>query len=176
MKRNPVKLRSLACLGLLLGLLPLQTGCFSLTKMLGGRQGSVYDTTMLKAQGYSLPPGGMPSALPAGMIRNASSVVLEIRGDEPKMAAVALPEGQSVTIEDFARKADLPDQLGHCQVSIMRPNGNQPPVRLDVRLNAKGKADNPARNYGVRPGDHIIVIGDGRSNLERFVDRHLSRS
>lgn len=147
-----------------------------MTKMLGGRQGSIYDTTMLKAQGYSLPPGGMPSALPASMVRDASSVVLEIRGDEPKMTAISLPEEQTITVEDLARKAELSDLLGNCQVSIMRPNGNQPPVRLDVRLNAKGKASNPAQNYGIRPGDHLIVIGDGRSHLERFVDRHLGRS
>lgn len=152
-----------------------QSGCFTLSQLAGGRPKSGYDTTMLKAQGYYLPPGGMPSPLPDGMVPGASSIVLEIRGEEPKLAAIAISPDQPVTIEELARKAELADQLGQCSLYIMRPNGHQPPVRLDVRLNSKGKADNPARNYAVRPGDHIVVISDGRSPLERFVDRQLGR-
>ena len=142
---------------------------------MGAKREPTLDTTMLKAQGYSLPPGGMPSALPAGVQLDGTNVVVEIRGDEPKMTAIPLPSSQSVTIEDLYRKLELTDSLGASFISIMRPTPSGPPVRLAVMVNAKGKASNPSHNYALYPSDHIIVVSDGRTLFERYLDRKLGK-
>lgn len=152
-----------------------QTGCVSLSGLTGAKREPSLDVTMLKAQGYSLPPGGMPSPLPTGVQLDGTNVVVEIRGDEPKMTAIPLPANQSATVEDLYRKLELADSLGASHVSIMRPTPNGPPVRLAVMINAKGKATNPGHNYALHPNDHIIVVSDGRTLFERYLDRKLGK-
>lgn len=152
-----------------------QAGCVSIGRLMGAKRGPTFDTTMLKAQGYSIPPGGMPRQLPSTVIQDGTGVVLEIRDDEPKLAAIPLPRDRAVTVEDFAHQLELTKSLGGCTLHIMRPNGDGPPVRLDVRLTSKGRASNPAHNYALRPGDHVIAISDGRNLLERFVDEQLGK-
>jgi hypothetical protein len=152
-----------------------QSGCISLGSMMGAKRGPTFDTTMLKAQGYSIPPGGMPRQLPSTVIQDGTGVVLEIRDDEPRLAAIPLPQGRTVTVEDFAKQLEISKTLGSCTLHIMRPNGDTPPVRLDVHLNSKGRVSNPANNYALRPGDHIIAISDGRNMLERFIDEQFGK-
>lgn len=152
-----------------------QVGCLSIGSMLGAQRGPSLDTTMLKAQGYSIPPGGMPRQLPAAVLQDGTGIVLEIRDDEPRIAALPLPKDRAVNVEDFAKQIEITKLLGSCTLHIMRPNGESPPVRLDVRLNSKGRVTNPANNYALRPGDHIIAISDGRNMLERFIDEQLGK-
>jgi len=143
--------------------------------MLGVKREPTLDTTLLRAQGYSIPPGGMPRPLPEGVQLDGTNVVVEIRGDETKIAAVPLPASKSVTIEDLYRKLELADSLGASEISIMRPSPNGPPVRLALMINGKGKATHPGHNYALHPGDRIIASSDGRSLFERFVDRQFDR-
>lgn len=152
-----------------------QSGCVTLSSILGVKREPTLDTTMLKAQGYSIPTGGMPRPLPEGMKLDGTNVAVEIRGDETRMATVPLPAGHSVTIEDLYRKLELVDSLGASEISIMRPSPNGPPVRLSLMIDGKGKATNPGHNYALHPGDHIIASSDGRSMLERYMDRQFGR-
>jgi len=143
--------------------------------MLGAKRGPTIDTTLLRAQGYSVPPGGMPSPLPEGVKLDGTNVIVEIRGDEPSIAAVPLPTNRAATIEDLYRKMELTETLGAGQISIMRPTPNGPPVRLSAMLDGKGRATNPGQNYALHPGDHIIAVSDGRTLFERYVDRQLGK-
>lgn len=171
---NPVsQIRSVLLLAVLV---TATSGCVSLSSLLGKKNDSPYDLTALKAQGYSIPPGGMPRAVPESVVHDGTGIVLEIRGgDEPKIAAFPLPHDRALTVEDMAKRLELRDSLGACNLYIMRPNGSSPPLRLDVQLNSKGLATNPSHNYALRPGDHIIAIGDGRTLFERYVDEKLGR-
>lgn len=132
--------------------------------------------SLLKAQGYSIPPGGLPAQVapdPQGRPR----VVLEIRSDERHLESIPLPAGGAMFIEDIVQQAKLHEKFGQLSISIMRPNGpGMPPVRMDVRTNSKGKATNVGQNYALRPDDHIIVLHDERSYLERFIENSLPNS
>lgn len=143
--------------------------------MLGAKRGPAIDTSLLKAQGYSIPPGGMPSPLPEGVKLDGTNVIVEIRGDEPVMSALPLPTSRAATVEDLYHKLELTDSLGAGHISIMRPTPNGPPVRLTATLDGKGRTTNPGHNYALRPGDHIIAVSDGRSLFERYIDRQLGK-
>ena len=104
------------------------------------------DTTLLEAQGYSVPPGGMPAAVPAEQ-RSGPAVVLEVRG------------GASARLK----------------VSIMRPVGSgQPPVRMEVRTDAQGRVTNVGANYALLPQDHIIVVEDDPPGLGQMIMDRLT--
>ena len=62
--------------------------------------------------------------------------------------------------------------LGNFRFRSCAPNGEgAPPVRMDLTITDEGKATNLGQNYALRPGDHIIVIQDERSYLERFMTK-----
>ena len=147
------------------------TGCMTLSEMLGQKRKDTLDTSYLKREGYSIPPGGMPTPVAIDPSRGPS-VVLEVRGDGNHLETIPLPKDKPVFIEDLVGQAQLPDKLGQLSISIMRPNGpGLPPVRLDVQTDSKGKATSPGQNYAVLPSDHIIVLHDQRTNLERFIEK-----
>ena len=157
------------CLGLM-GLLATQPGCFLLSALLPRKPGNGLDVSYLKAQGYSIPPGGMPA--PVALDPNdGPRVILEIRGDKRHLETIPLPE-KGMFVEDLVQQAKLHETFGQLGISIMRPNGQgAPPVRMDLTTNDEGKATNVGQNYGLLPGDHIIVLPDDRSHLERFITK-----
>ena len=163
----------LCCLASMLVL--TQTGCVTLSALMGEKRSASLDTSLLEAQGYAIPPGGMPSPV-APSAEGGPRVILEVRGEERHLESVPLPVDRAVTIEDFVHEAKLDERLGAINVFIMRPNGTQPPVRLDTALSSKGKTTKVGTNYALLPGDHLIVMGDGRSPFERFVDTQLGKS
>ncbi len=151
------------------------TGCISLSEILGQKRKDTLDTSYLKREGYSIPPGGMPTPVAIDPSRGPS-VVLEVRGDGNHLECIPLPKDKPIFIEDLVAQAQLSDKLGELSISIMRPNGpGLPPVRLDVRTDAKGKATNPGLNYAVLPGDHLIVLHDERNHLERFIEKSFNK-
>ena len=144
-----------------------------MSTLMGGRPKGQLDTSYLKAQGYDIPPGGMPSPV-APSASAGPQVVLEVRDEGRHLEAIPLPMDRAVYIEDIVREADLADRLGRLSISIMRPNGSgAPPVHLRLTTNDKGKAADMGQNYALLPGDHIIVSGDRRSGFERIIDRHF---
>lgn len=150
-----------------------QTGCITLSALMGQKRSPTIDTSMLEAQGYSVPPGGMPSPISP----NAGSgprVVLEVRADERHLESIPLPTDRGVFVEELVQQAGLHEKLGFMSISIMRPNGpGSPPIRLDTKIDGKGKAVSVGRNYALLPGDHLIVVSDQRSSFERFIDKHF---
>lgn len=165
------KRRGLPCV---LGLCLLsQSGCITLSSLMGESKASTLDTRFLETQGYSIPPGGMPAPVapdPSG----APRVILEVRDGERHLESIPMPVDRAVFIEDIVQQARLHDRLGNLVISIMRPDGQGgPPVRLDVRTDDKGKATHMGHNYALMPGDHIVVNSDNRSGLERMVDKHV---
>jgi hypothetical protein len=161
---------------LMCGMIASQSGCLTLSSLLGQkRKSGGYDMSMLQAQGYQIPPGGMPSALPPSVQMTGSEFVLEIRDSEKEMAAIRLDPEKGMTVEEMARKADLADKLGRAQIYIMRPTSGAP-LRLESKLDGKGRCADPGHNYALHPGDHVIATGDGRTLFERFVDERLGKS
>lgn len=155
-------------------ILALQTGCVSLSSFLGQKRKPGYDLSMLQAQGYQIPPGGLPSKLPDSIKLSDNEFVIEIRGDEKQMATIPLDAERGMTVEELAKKADLADKLGRANLFIMR-RSSATPIRLDAKLDGNGRCVDPGHNYALRPGDHVIAMGDGRSLFERFVDEKLGR-
>jgi hypothetical protein len=144
-----------------------QTGCVLFPKP----KSSGLDLAMLKAQGYSIPPGGMPSPVPPDP-EGRPRIVLEIRSDERHLEGIPMPENGVMFIEDLVQQAKLHEKFGQLSISIMRPLGDgAPPARLDVRTNEKGKATNIGQNYALHAGDHVIVISDERTFFERFMEK-----
>ncbi len=154
--------------------LTLQTGCFTLSKLMGAKKSPTLDTSLLKQQGYSIPPGGMPSPVapnPSG----APRVILEVRdGGEKHLESIPLHMDRAVFIENIVQDARLHDHYGQLVISIMRPTSEgSAPVRLEARTNDDGKVENPGQNYSLMPGDHIIVNSDDRSSFERMIDKNF---
>lgn len=133
------------------------------------------DLRMLEAQGYQVPPGGMPSPLPSNVHLTGSEFVLEVRGSEKQIAAIPLDPEKGMTVEEMAKKTDLAEKLGHANLFIIRPTDSGTSIRMDAKLDGKGKCVNPGYNYAIRPGDHVIAMGDGRSLFERYIDEKLGR-
>ncbi|MEM8732863.1 MAG: hypothetical protein AAGG44_01480, partial [Planctomycetota bacterium] len=152
-------------------ILTTQAGCLSLNRFMR-KSSPQLDTSLLEAQGFSVPPGGMPTAVDAGS-SGEPSVVLEIRrgGNERHVERIPLPMDKGVFVEDIVQQAKLHEHLGNLNISIMRPNqtAGSPPIRLDLRTDSKGRAHSVGSNYALFPGDHLVVIEDQRSMLERFI-------
>ncbi|MCA9126759.1 MAG: hypothetical protein KDB22_06730 [Planctomycetales bacterium] len=151
-----------------------QSGCITLSALMGQKRTSGLDTSLLEAQGYSIPPGGMPSPVAADASRGPR-VVLEVRGDGKHLESIPLPTDRAIFIEDLVQQANLHEQLGKLSISIMRPNDHGgPPLRMDTRTDDKGRAINVGQNYALLPGDHIIAYHDERTLLEKFIDKQLN--
>lgn len=153
-----------------------QSGCITLSSLLGQKRGPTLDTSLLEAQGYSIPPGGMPTQVSAAASISGPHIVMEIRGDERHLESIPMPMDQPVFVEDIVQQARLHEQFGKLSISIMRPNqAGGPPLRLDVQTNSSGRATSLGKNYALMPGDHLIVINDQRSSLEKFVDKQFDK-
>jgi len=164
--------RSTATL-LLAALLVSQSGCISLSSLFARKDASMLDTTSLKREGYSIPPGGMPSQV-APSSSGAPRVVLEVRGEGKHLESIPLPVDRPMFIEDLVQEAKLHEHLGKLNISIMRSNGsNNPPIRLECGTDAKGKSTNISNNYALLPNDHLIVIADQRSSFEKFIEKRF---
>lgn len=158
----------------LLAVFLAQPGCITLGALMGKKRSPQLDTTLLEAQGYSIPPGGMPTKLDSQAAGTGPHVVMEIRSEGRHLESIPLPMDRPVFIEDIVQQAKLHEQLGRMSISIMRPNGSSaPPVRLELRTDSDGKATSLGSNYALLPGDHIVVNEDQRSSLERFLDKQF---
>lgn len=157
----------LACLSV------TQSGCLTLSALMGQSRSPTLDTTMLKAQGYSAPPGGMPS--PVAMASDGRPrIVLEVRGDEKHLESIPVPLDRPMFVEDLVRDAKLHERFGNMDISIMRPTeSGAPPVRLETKIRDDGRASNVGSNYALLPNDHIIVISDQRTSLEKFISKQF---
>lgn len=162
----------------LLPLFVLPVLCFSngcALSSLISRKSPQLDTSLLEAQGYSIPPGGMPSTMEEQDSSGEPSIVLEVRGGEKRKARrVPLPVDRGVFIEEIIQQGNLHEHLGRIQASIMRPTAaGNPPIRMVVRFDDEGKATSVGQNYAVLPGDHVIIYEDQRSMLERFISEQF---
>jgi hypothetical protein len=141
---------SLTCLLLAMA----STGCSTL---LGRSKGPLdnIDTTSLKMHGYTVGPQGVMQPLPTG--EESPSVVLEVNHGKRSFERVPLVPGQPMFIADLVRDAEFQKKIGRVQVKILRPNGSQAPIRLDVDFDDSGKRVMEGMNYSLRPGDHVVV-------------------
>jgi len=147
-----------------------QSGCITLSALMGQKRSPKIDTSLLAAQGYSIPPGGMPA--PVAMDPSEGPrIVLEIRsGESQHIEKLPLPVDRGVFVDDLVKQTELNKQLGNLSISIMRPNGSGAPLRLTTTTDKHGRSKNMGQNYALLPGDHVIVYGDQRTLLERFID------
>lgn len=130
------------------------------------------DMRSLEAAGYSVGANGLqvPVQLPED---GRPSVVLEVQDGKRHMERIPLNPEKPTFIDDIVKDAKLVERVGRIDVTILRPNGpNQPPVRMDVDFDSKGKQIMVDQNYSLRPGDHILV----RRNSESFLDRMVMKS
>lgn len=158
------------------GLFVFQSGCVSLQSFIQADRPQL-DTSYLKAAGYSIPPGGVPMYVEEESTSTEPQIVLEIRGGENErhIEKVPLPMERPVFVEDLVRQARLNDQLGKLNISIMRPTPEGPPIRLKVNTDSDGKAESIGSNYALQPGDHLVILEDNRSALERFMESQFKR-
>lgn len=158
---------------LIVAILSTQSGCLMLNAFMGRSKRSGLDTSMLEAQGYSIPPGGMPLPVKPE-VDGKPRVVLELRGDGRHLESVPLPLDRALFVEDLVQEAKLHEQIGALSIAIMRPNGSSaPPLRLDAKTDDDGKVINLGQNYALLPDDHVIVYSDQRTLLEKFLDSQL---
>lgn len=168
---------SARCLSLLLicSVVSTQTGCLTLSSFLGQKGSPKLDTGLLESQGYNIPPGGMPAPVSPEML-SGPRVVLEIRGEKRHLESIKLPMDRGVFIENVVQDAKLHEKFGDLNISIMRASGSgSPPIRLELSTNDQGRASDVGRNYGLLPGDHIIVIPDGRSGFQKYLDSQFRK-
>ena len=163
-----------AMLLLFITLVP-SSGCVALSSLMGRKRSPELDTSLLKAAGYNIPPGGLPAPVQHSPSAGPR-IALEVRseGDKPHVETIPMPTDRAVFLQDIVQQAALHEKLGRSQISIMRPVDPQsPPVRLDATINSEGKTTTIASNYALLPGDHLIVYPDQRSSFERFVEKQF---
>lgn len=147
-----------------------QSGCITLNSLIGESKPQPFDTRFLETQGYSIPPGGMPSPVKSDP-HGAPRVILEVRDGERHLESIPLSAERAMFIEDVVQQAQLHDRFGQLMISIMRPDGHGgPPVRLELQTDNDGKAVKVGHNYALMPGDHIVVNPDNRSSIEKMLD------
>jgi len=125
------------------------------------------DTTSLRKQGYTLGSHGVMQPLPTE--DGKPSIVLEVIDGKRHFEKVPITPGQPMFVADLVRDAKLCSKIGRIQVKILRPNGSNAPVRLDVDFDDSGKQVMEGMNYSLRPGDHVVVLRDERSIANRFL-------
>lgn len=153
----------------------MHSGCISLSALMGQSQAGTLDTRMLEAQGYSIPPGGMPSPV-APPTNGASRIILEVRDGERHLESIPLAADQPVFVQDIVQQASLHERFGELAISIMRPDSHGgPPIRLEVRTDDDGRATSVGHNYALQAGDHLVVNPDNRSPLQRMLDKQFRR-
>ncbi len=152
-------------------LLTSQPGCILLNVFLPRKPSNTLDVRPLAAQGFNVPPGGMPAPVQLDP-SEGPKVVMEIRGGERHMEKIPLPEN-GMFVQDLVQQAKLHENFGQLSISIMRQNGSNPPLRLTLRTDDKGNVTNIGQNYALHPGDYIIVYQDQRNYLERFIDKTI---
>ena len=146
-----------------------QAGCLTLSGFVQ-KDSPKLDTRLLEAQGYSIPPGGMPMGVSAEG-SSQPSIVMEVRtgGDERHVERVPIPVDRGLFIEELVQQAELHKKLGKLQVSIMRDSEGGPPIRMDVQTDSQGRATSMGSNYALYPGDHVIVNVRRESQVQKIL-------
>ena len=145
----------------------VSSGCATLIGKSKGPLDNI-DTTSLRKEGYTLGSHGVMQPLPTE--EGKPSIVLEVIDGKRHFEKVPLTPGQPMFVADLIRDAKLYSKIGRIQVKILRPNGTSAPVRLDVDFDDAGKQVMEGMNYSLRPGDHVVVIRDERSMLNRLLN------
>jgi hypothetical protein len=156
---------NLACvLGCLL-LVAANTGC---TSLIGKRYSDAekIDMTPVKKEGYTVGPYGVMQPLPTS--EESPAVILEVNRGKRTFERIPLTPNQPMFVADLVRDADFYRKIGRVRVTILRPNGNNPPVRMDVDFDDSGKRVEEGMNYSLRAGDHVVVTADDSTFLSRF--------
>jgi len=123
------------------------------------------DMTPVKKEGYTVGPYGVMQPLPQA--DDSPSIILEVNRGKRTFEKVPLVPNQPMFVADLVRDADLQRKIGRIQVTILRPNGSNPPVRMDVDFDAAGKRVEEGMNYSLRAGDHVIVTADSTNFMSR---------
>jgi len=157
--------------GLCLGVTLLGTGCTSILNDKAKGPLDNLDFTQLKREGY---PVGVAAAS-VSMANDpdaAPSVILQVNKGKTHMERIPLPSDRPMFVADLLKDAQLVEKVGRIQVDVYRPTGpNQPPVRMRVDLDSKGRNVMEGQNYSLRPGDRIVVSPNRKTSLDRFMDR-----
>lgn len=125
------------------------------------------DMTPVKKEGYTVGPHGVMQVLPTS--DETPSIILEVNHGKRSFERVPLVPGQPMFVADLMRDADLYRKVGRVKVTILRPNGNNPPVRMDVDFDAKGKRVEEGMNYSLRAGDHVVVTANDKNFMDRLL-------
>ena len=159
----------MCCLFLLI--LPVATGCSILSP---NPHQTSYDTTDLRLAGYD------PSSLASMSLAKATppstgpSIILEVHHSGTHMERIPLPTNRPWFVQDLVQEAELLKRVGRLQMSVLRPNGeNTAPLRLDVGMTPNGKQIDPAQNYALHAGDHVIVRADNRTFFDNMIPKVL---
>ena len=124
------------------------------------------DLTPVKKEGYSIGPYGVMQ--PMSTADESPSVILEVNQGKRSFERIPMVPNQPMFIADLVRDADFYRKIGKVQVTILRPNGTNPPVRMDVDFDPSGKRVEEGMNYSLRPGDHVVVMADDSTFLNRI--------
>ncbi len=150
-------------------LLPL-SGCATLMGRPRGPMEEI-DLTQIKKEGYTMGSHGVMQALPTG--DEAPSIVLEVNNGKRSFERVPLTPNQPMFVADLLRDAKLISRVGRIRVAVLRPNGDKPPVRLDIDFDPSGKRVKDGMNYSLRPGDHVVVNSDSRGMFAQFAGSNI---
>lgn len=124
------------------------------------------DMTPVVKEGYSVGAHGVMQPLPS--TEDNPSIILEVNNGKRTLERVPLVAGQPMFVADLMRDAELHKKIGRVKVSVLRPNGSNPPVRMDIDFDATGKRVQEGMNYSLRPGDHVIVSADSRNFMSKL--------
>jgi hypothetical protein len=125
------------------------------------------DMTPVKKEGYTVGPYGVMQPLPTA--EEEPSIILEVNHGKRSMERVPLVSGQPMYVADLMRDADIHRKIGRVKVTVLRPNGSNPPVRMDIDFDSSGKRVQEGVNYSLRSGDHVVVTADNRTFMNRLL-------
>lgn len=114
--------------------------------------------------GVAQKPAAAPAENPA-----VPNCLVEFRTDGQASTGVQIPVSEGMCVQDAIRASGALKKFSRIKVQLARqlPNGNWHKMDVPFR-NGKDRVE-PAYDYGVRPGDRLIIIEDTTSTFDEVL-------
>jgi len=97
--------------------------------------------------------------------------VVEVQSFSGKSRRFEVPITNEMTVQDIVKAVQVRKLFSRITIELHRPIAKSPkPLKMPVTVDGFGKRVNPAYNYAIRPGDHLILKEDPTNTFDDMLD------
>ena len=101
--------------------------------------------------------------------------VVEVKSYTGKSRRFEVPVTNEMTVQDIVKAVQVRKLFSRITIELHRPVAkSRKPLKMPVTVDGFGKSVNPAYNYAIRPGDHLILKEDPSNTFDDMLDGVLS--